>query len=50
MVTKMNHMVIRSLHKQIDQIAIQQNENENVVEEKLMLLNDVAQFHIPKII
>ncbi len=28
--------------------AIQQNENENVVEEELMLLNDAAQFHIPK--
>ncbi len=48
MVTKMNCMVIQSLHSQRDQIAIQKNENENVVEEELMLLNDAGQFHIPK--
>ncbi len=48
MVIKMNSMVICSMHRQIDQIAIQQDENENVVEEEIILSNDVAQFHIPK--
>ncbi len=43
----MNHMVTQSLQKQLNKVAIWQNKEENVIEEKLQLLNDVEQFHIP---
>jgi len=35
MVTNINQIVTQSLLKQLDQVAMQQNEEENVIEEKV---------------
>ncbi len=45
MATHMNCMVIQSLQRQLDQVAIPQNEKKNVIKEKLLLLNDPTKFH-----
>jgi hypothetical protein len=50
MAMNMNCMVTQSLYKQLDQVVIHLNEEKNVVEEKLPLFNDGAQFHTLKII
>ncbi len=36
MVTNINQIVTQSLLKQLDQVAMQQNEEENVVKEKML--------------
>jgi hypothetical protein len=46
MAININRAITRSLQKQLDQVAMQQNENENVMEGELLLANDVAKFHI----
>jgi hypothetical protein len=48
MATNINHMVTKSLQKQLDQVAMQQNEKENVIEEELLSINDATQFYTPK--
>jgi hypothetical protein len=48
MATNINHMVIKGLHKQLDQVAMQQNEKKNVIKEKLSSINDATQFYTPK--
>jgi hypothetical protein len=35
MVTNINQIVTQSLQRQLDQVTMQQNEEENVIEEKL---------------
>jgi hypothetical protein len=50
MATHMNHMVTQSLQRQLHQVTIPHNEEKNVVEEKLLLLNDPTQFHTLEII
>jgi hypothetical protein len=46
MAININRAITRSLQKQLDQVAMQQNENENVMEGELLL----AKFHILEII
>ncbi len=42
-----NHLMTQSLQRQLDQVAIQQNEEENVIEEELSFVNDAMQFYTP---
>ncbi len=42
MVTNINQIVTQSLLKQLDQVAMQQNEEENVIEEKVQFTNDAT--------
>ncbi len=44
----MNYMVIPSLQRQLDQVAIQQIETKAIVDAKSQLLENVAQFHTIK--
>jgi hypothetical protein len=37
MVTNINQIITRSLHKQLDQIAMQHNEEENVIKGKTIV-------------
>ncbi len=48
MVTNIYCMVIKSLQRQLDQITMQQNEENNVIEEEFLCVNDATQFYIPK--
>ncbi len=50
MVTNINQVVTQSLQRRLDQVTMQQNEEENVIEEKLQFVNDVMQFHTLEII
>ncbi len=42
MVTNINQIVTQSLLKQLDQVAMQQNEEENVIEENVQFTNDAT--------
>ncbi len=44
----MNYMVIPSLQRQLDYVAIQQIETKAIVDAKSQLLDDVVQFHTIK--
>ncbi len=45
MVTNISQIITQSLQKQVDQVTMQQNDDENVIEGKLLFANDAKQFH-----
>jgi hypothetical protein len=45
MAININRAITQSLQKQLDQVAMQQNENKNVMEGELLFASDATKFH-----